>query len=980
MVRPAGASTRNRKRQLSNKYRLKVLHGDVEADPADFADEYVNPGQYTNLVAGVDAEDANVSPNRHSPPADSMAAFWWLCDPRFPDQSADQTAQEHHLREVLHASSHVYSLRGAKSRRTRTPQTHAFIPTPDSTGIVEHYSDLYAPNRWKDSVTYLCTSISVEESCTGALSSDFTYYMDERDKEWLDKNNDVARVDGTDVQATMFPSVTRRSSRSSVTKGEALESSRTLTISEDEFELVMGLLEKVTHEKTEYLHHGLENGMAFPAFSEYQDTFSSFLSPASFAAFSVPQWIPTPSRLLSIARIIYQYWKERRMKRGGHRIIPVLNLDESDTLNESYVCFRRRETKTLRKTRASQVTSSDKLIRLQAELLYPLELGKQLLKREQLKRDHALHSQQIWHNRMLLVDFKRKFPGWGNKEDEGLLTDKERPKRAESFRPPKIKHEVLGAHFNPDPIVMRPTERIAHINHAIETVLKRQEEEDRQWEDNVDEPYQIQSVPYTTRCFRYLPLPPASDTPKEARVYRALRTRVGRGGRFLFDRRNSVARPIKPIKRPFLPEAGIAEVEDDEQLKRMQERWRFDADDVPTMGPSPSEMDRVLIDDFSPRLLRHSVTFLLDTDQQSLMINLPIINKGHKHLGAPLTIGLPPIHRLQPGDSRQKVSQHQLQTPIMPITTPIFSQQHLKTTVPPLAHQMRMSLNSGMRSSPVASPTISGPPRPSQSSSTALACHSPSNSGIHRVAINLPHSDPSSNEMAGIQSALNDKICMLQTLKHEPRQDEGNDCIVIPMKRQGLTAGNSQISTAIPQTSAAPSNNPTQPGVQGNHGLTVVQMQNLKAAFANVQAKANQETNFVAEALPSYLQSGSANLALHQHLVAFAGSNTDLKLPATRQIQCTNSALPSTKGLSSSGMEGHIPGPICPSAAQAVPVPASSPKEMRQILHIVPNGQLTNHMSLPNQHGNNSPIPASFVHSQSPPRVTLTSTLLRPSP
>lgn len=74
------------------------------------------------------------------------------------------------------------------------------------------------------------------------------------------------------------------------------------------------------------ISQGLENGMAFPSFSEYQDTFSSILSPASFAAYSVPQWIPTPSRLVSIARIIYQYWKERRIKRGGHRIIPIVNV------------------------------------------------------------------------------------------------------------------------------------------------------------------------------------------------------------------------------------------------------------------------------------------------------------------------------------------------------------------------------------------------------------------------------------------------------------------------------------------------------------------------------------------------------------------------------------------------------------------------------------------------------------------------------
>ncbi|KAG6892563.1 hypothetical protein C0992_000110 [Termitomyces sp. T32_za158] len=108
-------------------------------------------------------------------------------------------------------------------------------------------------------------------------------------------------------------------------------------------------------------------------------------------------------------------------------------------------------------------------------------------------------------------------------------------------------------------------------------------------------------------------------------------------------------------------------------------------------------------------------------------------------------------------------------------------------------------------------------------------------------------------------------------------------------------------------------------------------MLNLKAAFSSVQAKANQETNVATQTLPSYLQSGSA-----KHLMA-ASNNINLKLPATRQMQCASGALPPSRGLLSTGIESHIPGPISPSAAQGV----SSPKEMRPVLHIVPNGKLS---------------------------------------
>jgi enhancer of polycomb-like protein len=100
--------------------------------------------------------------------------------------------------------------------------------------------------------------------------------------------------------------------------------------------------------------------------------------------------------------------------------------DETDTPNESYICFRRREVKAVRKTRASQITFSDKLVRLQNELSISLELAKTVLTRETLKRETAQHSQNVWEKRLGLVELKRKFPTLGDKTDDELLYDKER--------------------------------------------------------------------------------------------------------------------------------------------------------------------------------------------------------------------------------------------------------------------------------------------------------------------------------------------------------------------------------------------------------------------------------------------------------------------------------------------------------------------------------------------------------------------------
>ncbi|KAG6917434.1 hypothetical protein DXG01_002520 [Tephrocybe rancida] len=962
MVRLAGASTRNRNRQLSNKFRLKVVHGDVEADPVDVADEDGEKSQYTNLVAGVDAEDANVSPQ--APPA----------------------VAEHHLQEVLHASGS----RGAQSNGHNAPQAPAFIPTPDSTGIVEHYTDLYPPTRWKDPVTYLYTSVTPEESCNNGLASSFTYYMDERDKEWLDKNNEVARGEGTSAQGALATpnSATRTSGRSSKAKGKEPEISLTLPISEDEFELVMGLFEKVTHEKTEYLHHALETGMAFPSFSEYQDTFLSPLPAATFTLYSVPQWIPAPSHLVRIARVVYEHWKERRIERGGHRIIPILNYDEADTLNESYVCFRRREIKTVRKTRASQATSSDKLVRLQTELSYPLELGKHLFQREHFKQEAAQYTRHVWEKRILLAEFKRKYPNWGDKADDDLLVDKEQPKRTELPRPPKIKPEVvLGTPIRHEVTAMRPTERTALINDSVEKILTRQKDQSHNWEDQIGDPYQMSLVPYPTRCFKYIP---NKSSPAVGRVRRAVRTRVGRGGRLIVDRRDFITPSIAHARRSLLPETEDAEilVEDDELLQRLQERWRYDADDVPAIGPEGhDETDRVLVDDYSPRLLRHSMMLLSEPDQQSLTNDptIAVINDGRPQFVIPFRLGLPPVRRLPPGVARPGALQGYPRvspTSLMPNGTPISVQQQLKKMPPPVSMpQMRISSNGGMRTA--SAPSMQGSPLPLQSSppnSTTVPHHTPTSNGIHRAAINLPHIDASSKgEASGFQTGLNGVAHLQQPSQLDPnrQQDPNPGAVLFPTQPSGMAINVAPNGFHTTTAQSAFPNSP-QLGLNGNHGLSALQMQNLKTAFANAQAQANQESKGAARA--AYLSTGSANYNLQQQLAAVANSNFNLKIPPARPMQWTSGVPLPTKSPVSNGADGQMTGSMSPPSMQAVPIRAPSTNGIRPGMRVGSNGQHSTHMSPHTQH-NALPISATLVQqSQSPPRIPLTPTLPKASP
>ncbi|KAJ7842119.1 hypothetical protein B0H14DRAFT_2586523 [Mycena olivaceomarginata] len=126
--------------------------------------------------------------------------------------------EEHHLQAAL---------------ATHTVQ----IPIPGSVRLVKNYVELYPSNRWVDTATYLHSTQTISESCSAALlNHDYTYYMDESDKMWLDNTNYQCSVEERIAQE----------SRSADTQ----EICGRLLISEDEFELVMGLFETLTGPQT----------------------------------------------------------------------------------------------------------------------------------------------------------------------------------------------------------------------------------------------------------------------------------------------------------------------------------------------------------------------------------------------------------------------------------------------------------------------------------------------------------------------------------------------------------------------------------------------------------------------------------------------------------------------------------------------------------------------------------------------------------
>ena len=106
---------------------------------------------------------------------------------------------------------------------------------------------------------------------------------------------------------------------------------------------------------------------------------------------------------------------------------------EDKTGGSPYTCFRKRDAKPVRKTRTNNVTHTEKLIRLRAELQASLRLAEMVLQREKIKQESTTIAREVWHNRESLAGYMKQLsasaPGSIPPVDELLLFDKERKSR-----------------------------------------------------------------------------------------------------------------------------------------------------------------------------------------------------------------------------------------------------------------------------------------------------------------------------------------------------------------------------------------------------------------------------------------------------------------------------------------------------------------------------------------------------------------------
>lgn len=213
-----------------------------------------------------------------------------------------------------------------------------------------NYDELY-PSGWQTPANYIRFSSTVEDCI------DCPYDMTEEDDVFLKAYN------------AKFPA------------GQHL--------SEDDFERIMDVFEETASFST-----------PFAAVDKSIAPFSDMQAPLNRLSDLLPH-------AKDHAKALYEYWSTRREACHGplHPVVKFETQQEADEL-DPYICFRRREIRQTRKTRARDVQSADKLKRLRREL----EMGRSLIiesyDRELQKRDMLQVEKQIFETRMSLKDLK----------------------------------------------------------------------------------------------------------------------------------------------------------------------------------------------------------------------------------------------------------------------------------------------------------------------------------------------------------------------------------------------------------------------------------------------------------------------------------------------------------------------------------------------------------------------------------------------
>ncbi|KAI0021945.1 EPL1-like protein [Xylariomycetidae sp. FL0641] len=337
----------------------------------------------------------------------------------------------------------------------------------------------------------------------------------------------------------------------------------------------------------------------------------------------------------SHARIVYEHWKARRQEVGNEPLHPSLKPDLRRERDEydPYVCFRRRDPRQTRKTRARDAHVAEKLKKLRRDL----EDGRQLIvfshQREILKRELLKHEKLVYEQRQKLREMKVRLNI--KADDDDLFNTKPR-KKPPPIEPPQqprpTPHARVGIAVRPDgsrsmePLDLtllsdKLAEREQELRNNVEIKVQNHRRWNQGYVDLTAEPLpparEEKEPSFRPAKMTYLMTPPASSAsdsmeidevplaapsgpvapfvfkgvPPEDMHYEGMplyRRRVGRQGRLHIDRR--------------APKPGLGSPPR-ETGSLQSDRWKYDQD-----SDDDDDPDVYLVDSNSLRQMKFRST------------------------------------------------------------------------------------------------------------------------------------------------------------------------------------------------------------------------------------------------------------------------------------------------------------------------------------------------------------------------------------
>jgi enhancer of polycomb-like protein len=420
------------------------------------------------------------------------------------------------------------------------------VPPPQESDI--NYDELY-PSNFHQPSSYIRFSQTVEEciSCQ--------YDMTAEDNEFLKEYNARAPNGGV--------------------------------LSEDDFEYIMEVFEDTAAEQT--------------PFASVDNTVVPY-------DVMVPglNHIGSPS-IMQHAKSIYEYWKSRRQEMGNKPIHPTLKFETHQETDDTdpYVCFRRREARQTRKTRARDNKIAETLKRLRREL----EDGRQLVllssEREMMKRELLYADRAVFEERSRLKQMKIKL---GLKDsDEDLINQKPQKRKAQEApvmqRPPGINLRMParpdGRSVESDLVLL--ADKRAEKENEFRADIELKVQNHRKWNQNhIDltrdplSPVKEQGMELKFRPAKtqYLMTPPAStsseemeldnDAPEPMEVDKPnppiFHFKAGGAGVHSHTHQPAFRRRIGRLNRLWIDRRGLQTPPPRRESNEYCDRWAYDSD------------------------------------------------------------------------------------------------------------------------------------------------------------------------------------------------------------------------------------------------------------------------------------------------------------------------------------------------------------------------------------------------------------------